>query len=80
MLGWKIDTEAMITFLPQDKMEQLNDLFERWSAEHSTTHKSEARSLIGKLSHDSHIVRPGKFFIRRALKVLGLAPQTRAAR
>ena len=76
MLGWEIDTEVMTISLPLDKLEQLNDLLERWPAERSTVHESEVRSLIGKLSHVSHIVRPGKFFIHRMLKALRLAPQS----
>lgn len=34
----------------------------------------EIRSLLGKLLHLCEVVRPGKFFIRRILNQLGLAP------
>ena len=75
VLEQEIDTEAMAISLPPVKLEQLNEPFELWPAKRATTIESEAWSLIGQLSHVSHIVRAVKFCIHRMLKAVGLAPQ-----
>ena len=74
MLGWSIDTVAMTISVPQDKVVQLRLLLDMWPGTRRVAPVKEVRSLLGKLLHLSEVVRPGKFFIRRILNQLGLAP------
>lgn len=74
MLDWSIDTIAMTISVPQDKVVQLRSLLQQWPADRPVATVKEVRSLLGKLLHLSEVVRPGKFFIRRILNQLGLAP------
>lgn len=74
MLGWSIDTVAMTISVPQEKVVHLRALLDEWPADRRVAPIKEARSLLGKLLHLSEVVRPGKFFVRRILNQLGLAP------
>ena len=74
MLGWTIDTKAMTISVPQEKVAKLRELLRAWPADRKTASVKEVRSLLGRLLHLSEVVRPGKFFIRRILNQLGLAP------
>ena len=74
MLGWMIDTVAMTISVTQERVVQLRALLAQWPAERRAAPVKEVRSLLGKLLHLCEVVRPGKFFIRRILNHLGLAP------
>ena len=74
MLGWMIDTVAMTISVTQEKVEQLQALLAQWPVERKVAPVKEVRSLLGRLLHLCEVVRPGKFFIRRILNHLGLAP------
>lgn len=74
MLGWSIDTMSMTIAVPQEKISRLRVMLDQWPGERTTASVKDVRSLLGKLLHLCEVVRPGKFFIRRILNQLGLAP------
>ena len=74
MLGWTIDTVSMTISVPPAKIVQLRTLLQAWPSHRKTASVHEVRSLTGKLVFFSEVVRPGKFFTRRLLNQLGLAP------
>lgn len=74
MLGWTIDTKAMTISVPQEKIAKLRALLQEWPSDRERASVKEVRSLLGKLLHLSEVVRPGRFFVRRILNQLGLAP------
>lgn len=76
MLGWVIDTQAMTISVPQDKIAKLRGLLQEWPVDRKTASVKDIQSLLGKLLHVSEVVRCGRFFIRRVLNQLGLAPLT----
>ena len=45
-----------------------------WTTDRRVATVKEMRSLLGKLLHLCEVVRPGKFFVRRILNQLELAP------
>ena len=45
-----------------------------WPTDRRVATVKEVRFLLGKLLHLCEVVRPGKFFVRRILNQLGLAP------
>ena len=74
MLGWMIDTESMTISVTQENVAQLRALSAEWPTDRRVATVKEVRSLLGKLLHLCEVVRPGKFFVRRILNQLGLAP------
>jgi len=74
MLGWLIDTVAMTISVPPEKAVHVCEMLSQWPAGRRTATVKEIRSLLGTLLHLSEVVRPGKFFVRRILNQLGLAP------
>ena len=67
-LGFELDSEAMEIRLPQPKLAELRELIQSWLGRKSCT-KKELQSLVGKLSHASRVIRPGKTFMRRIRRV-----------
>ena len=67
VLGWDIDTVAMTTSVPLEKLERLRDTLHEWSPDRVVASEEELRSLIGRLLHLCEVVRPGKYFVRRML-------------
>ena len=74
MLGWTIDTVAMVIYLASAKLFQLCLLLEAWRPARTVASEYELRSLMGKLLHVSEVVRPGVFFVRRIINQLGISP------
>ena len=74
MLGWTIDTVAMVICLTSAKLLQLRILLEAWPPSRTVASEYELRSLMGKLLHVSEVVRPGKCFVRRIINQLGISP------
>ena len=74
MLGWTIDTVAMVISLTSAKVLQLSLLPEAWPPARAVAYEYELRSLMGKLLHVSEVVRPGKLFVRRIINQLGMSP------
>ena len=61
VLGWTIDTVAVVISLTSAKLLQLSLLLEAWPPARAVASKYELRSLMGKLLHVSEVVRPGIF-------------------
>ena len=74
VLGWTIDTVAMVICLTSAKLLQLRILLEAWPPSRTVASEYELRSLMGKLLHVSEVVRPGNFFVRRIINQLGMSP------
>ena len=74
MLGWTFDTVSMTISVTQEKVAQLRALLAEWPTDRRVATIKEVRSLLGKLLHLCEVVRPGKYFVRRILNQLGLAP------
>ena len=74
MLGWTIDMISMTFSVTQEKVAQLRALVAEWPTDRRVATVKEVRSLLGKLLYLCEVVRPGKFFVRRILNQLGLAP------
>ena len=74
MLGWQIDTVRMTVAVTPEKIANTQALLAEWPDDRRPACVHEVRSLLGKLLHLCEVVRPGKFFIRRILNQLGLAP------
>ena len=51
MLGWDIDTVAMTTSVPPEKLERLRDTLSEWSPDRVVASEEELRSLVGRLLH-----------------------------
>ena len=65
-LGIVIDSAAMVTRLPQDKLSNLMSLLQVWHQKKKCT-KHELLSLIGKLSFAAKIIPPGRTFLRHLI-------------
>ena len=74
MLGWTIDTVAMVICLTSAKLLQLRTLLEAWPPSRTVESEYELRSLMGKLLHVSEVVRPGFCFVRRIINQLRMSP------
>ena len=67
-LGILIDTENMQIRLPPEKLESLKNLLATWSSKVKCK-KRELLSLIGKLSFACKVVKPGRMFLCRLIKL-----------
>lgn len=74
VLGWEIDTVAMTIAAPVEKLESLRVMLQQWPPHRATASETEVRGLVGKLLHLCEVARPGRYFVRRMLNQLGLAP------
>ena len=74
MLGWTIDTVAMVISLTSAKLLELSPLLEAWPPTRTVASEYELRSLMGKLLHVSEVVRPGKLFDQRIINHMGMSP------
>ena len=74
MLGWAIDTVAMVISLTSAKLLQLSLLLESWPPARAVASEYELRFLMGKRLHVSEVVRPDSFFVRRIVNQLGMSP------
>jgi hypothetical protein len=65
-LGILLDTHKMEMRLPEGKLQELKRLIASWMPRKSGE-KRELLSLIGKLSHATKIIVPGRIFLRRMI-------------
>lgn len=65
-LGVELDTEAMELRLPVVKLNHLSQLLNEWQGKRACR-KRELLSLIGKLSHATKVITPGRIFLRRMI-------------
>ena len=68
-LGFELDSKALEMRLPWDKLLDLQQTSSAWSGRRSCR-KKELESLVGKLSHASRVVQPGKTFLRQLFELL----------
>ena len=68
----EIDTVALETRLPQEKLSKVQELVRKWLGRSSCT-KTELESLLGFLSHGCCVVQAGKTFMCRLLELLSVA-------
>ena len=68
-LGVELDTEAMEVRLPRPKLERTQSLVQSWLAKRACR-KNELESLLGHLQHAATVIRPGRTFVRRLIKLL----------
>ena len=68
-LGFELDSEALEMRLPRGKLLELKQMLREWTRRRSC-HKRELESLVGKLSHASKVVQPGKTFLRQLFELL----------
>ena len=68
-LGFELDTRRMETRLPSHKLEEIRWEVQQWVGRKSVTWK-ELESVAGKLVHASHVVKPGKTFMRYLFELL----------
>ena len=69
VLGFELDSEAMVIRLPRSKLVELQHLIKSWESRRSCTRR-DLESLVGKLAHASQVVQPGKTFMRRMFELL----------
>ena len=67
-LGILLDTRKMEMRLLEEKLRDLKELITRWMGRKSGK-KRDFLSLIGKLSHATKIIVPGRIFLRRMIQV-----------
>ena len=67
-LGFELDSWLMEVRLPQEKLQELQNLIHQWVARKSCTQK-DLKSLTGKLAHAAKVVQPGKTFMRRMFEL-----------
>ena len=68
-LGFELDSTSLEMRLPWNKLRDLQQTTEVWSGRRSCR-KKELESLVGKLSHASRVVQPGKTFLRQLFELL----------
>ena len=68
-LSFELDSKALEMRLPRDKLLDLQQTSSAWSGRRSCR-KKELESLVGKLSHASRVVQPGKTFLRQLFELL----------
>ena len=65
-LGIMLDTEKMEIRLPEERVQELRRLLDRWALRKACK-KRELLSLIGKLAHACKVVRVGRIFLCRMI-------------
>ena len=68
-LGFELDSVRNEIRLPREKLEDIRKEIQEWIGKKSCR-KKELESLIGRLSHASRVVKPGKTFMRRLFEAL----------
>ena len=67
-LGIDIDSSSFEIHLPNDKLRELRSMLVGWSKQKSCT-KRDLLSLIGSLSFAAKVIKPGRLFLRRLIKL-----------
>ena len=68
-LGLQLDSLKLEIRLPDRKLAELRELIGQFQGKRSMTRK-DLESLVGKLAFASHVVKPGKTFMRRMFQLL----------
>ena len=69
-LGIELDAVRLKMRLPREKLLDLQQTMQSWLGRR-TCRKKEMESLVGKLSHASKVIQPGKTFLRQLFEVVG---------
>lgn len=70
-LGMELDTKAGVIRLPQDKLNNLQELLQIWRGK-KTCLKRDLQSIVGLLNHACKAVRSGRAFLRRMIDLLAV--------
>ena len=73
-LGFELDSLHNEIRIPGQKMQDIKNEVAKWISKKSCRRK-ELESLIGRLSHASRVVQPGKTFMRRLFEALAGSQQ-----
>ena len=68
VLGIEFDSELMQLRLPADKLTRLVQSLRQWRVRKSCT-KRELLSLLGSLQHAAKVIKPGRAFVHRVIKL-----------
>ena len=71
-LGFELDTIRGMVQLPAEKMKRTLALVREWSGKKASKRR-ELESLLGHLQHAATVMRPGRTFVRRLIKLLSVA-------
>ena len=71
-LGILIDTRNFQLRLPQEKIQRLRELIDRWQSI-KVCKRKELQSFLGHLSHAASVVHPGRTFLRELFNLLSQA-------
>ena len=71
-LGIELDSVNMEMWLPQEKLEWLRETITSWRGSKVCT-KRELLSLIGQLSHECKVVKPGRIFLSQIIRLSTVA-------
>ena len=72
ILGFWVDTEEMTVGLPERKLDDLRHRLGCWPPGRREATVREVLSLAGKLHHAAYVVRPGRYFVHRLLRLANL--------
>lgn len=67
-----VDTGDMMIRLPQRKLEDLRQRLANWPTERREVTIRDVLSLAGKMHHGAYVVRPGRYFFHRRLRLANL--------
>ena len=68
-LGFELDTVNMLVRLPQAKLQRILALLREWVGKKGCR-KKKLQSSMGNLQHATIVVRPGRTFVRRSIKLV----------
>ena len=70
VLGIKFDAVHLEMRLPREKLLDIQQMIQSWLGR-PTCRKKEMESIVGKLSHASKVIQPGKTFLCQLIEVIG---------
>ena len=73
-LGIELDSHTMTARLPADKLQHLKVMVSTWQDKKVCT-KRELLSLVGVLQHETMVIRYGRVFLRRMIKLAQMATE-----
>ena len=68
-LGFELDTISMVVRLPEEKMQRIKLLVQKWMGRRACR-KRDLESLLGHLQHAASVICPGRTFVRRLIEGL----------
>ena len=68
-LGFELDTISMVVRLPEEKLQHIKLLVQKWMGRRACR-KRDLESLLDHLQHAAAVIRPGRTFVRRLIELL----------